>query len=296
MPEAVAHSRRRRREGRLSGGRAAGVARRGRPDLRPRRRGLRRRVQSRHVLPGHERQGDRRQLAQVSRCCARSASTGCSSCASTGRSRCSPTTSSASACCASAGSSTGTRSSGAQRVGTFNVYNFSKNKLEVIEPKDMNEDLLVACVTLPMWFPPVTIDGDRYIDGVYLTDANLRRRSAAAPTSSGSSGPSAARRNGRAASSTPTSRSSRRPPTASCSATSTASRPATRRSPRARAGSSAGRSRCEMLAAEVPLHYLINVASPEFTAAVEQGIADARAWCREKGITLTWTRQRQART
>ena len=37
----------------------------------------------------------------------------------------------------------------------------------------MNEDLLVACVTLPMWFAPVTIDGDRYIDGVYLTDANL---------------------------------------------------------------------------------------------------------------------------
>jgi hypothetical protein len=43
----------------------------------------------------------------------------------------------------------------------------------------------------------------------------------------------------------------------------------------------------EMLAAEVPLHYLVNVASPDFTAAVEQGIADARAWCRERGLTLT---------
>ena len=61
----------------------------------------------------------------------------------------------------------------AQRLGTFNVYNFSKNQLRVIEHNEMSEDLLVACVTLPMWFAPVTIDGDSYIDGVYLTDANL---------------------------------------------------------------------------------------------------------------------------
>ena len=46
-----------------------------------------------------------------------------------------------------------------------------------------------------------------------------------------------------------------------------------------------------MLAAEVPLHYLVNVASPEFTAAVEQGIADARAWCREQGIPLASARR-----
>jgi predicted acylesterase/phospholipase RssA len=37
----------------------------------------------------------------------------------------------------------------------------------------MDEDFLVACVSLPMWFPPVTIGNDRYIDAVYLTDANL---------------------------------------------------------------------------------------------------------------------------
>jgi hypothetical protein len=44
-----------------------------------------------------------------------------------------------------------------------------------------------------------------------------------------------------------------------------------------------------MLAAEVPLHYLINLKSSAFTAAVEQGIADARAWCRDRGIPLKST-------
>jgi predicted patatin/cPLA2 family phospholipase len=56
---------------------------------------------------------------------------------------------------------------------TFNVINFSDKKLEVIEPKNMSEELLCASVSLPMWFPPVHIDGKTYIDSVYLTDANI---------------------------------------------------------------------------------------------------------------------------
>ncbi|HEY8411766.1 MAG TPA: patatin-like phospholipase family protein [Pyrinomonadaceae bacterium] len=56
---------------------------------------------------------------------------------------------------------------------TFNVINFSDKTLEVIEPRNMSEDLLCACVSLPMWFPPVHIDGKTYIDSVYLTDANI---------------------------------------------------------------------------------------------------------------------------
>jgi predicted acylesterase/phospholipase RssA len=57
--------------------------------------------------------------------------------------------------------------------GTFNVFNFSRKELQVIEPKDMTEDILVACVSLPMWFPPAHIDGQTYIDAVYITDANI---------------------------------------------------------------------------------------------------------------------------
>jgi predicted acylesterase/phospholipase RssA len=56
---------------------------------------------------------------------------------------------------------------------TFDVFNFSHKELRVIEPKDMSEDMLAACVSLPMWFPPVRINGETYIDSVYMTDANI---------------------------------------------------------------------------------------------------------------------------
>ena len=56
---------------------------------------------------------------------------------------------------------------------TFNVFNFSDKTLEVIEPRNMSEDMFCACVSLPMWFPPVRIDGKTYFDPVYLSDANI---------------------------------------------------------------------------------------------------------------------------
>lgn len=56
---------------------------------------------------------------------------------------------------------------------TFNVFNFTKKELEVIEPANMTEDLLAACVSLPMWFPPQKINGETYIDAVFMTDANI---------------------------------------------------------------------------------------------------------------------------
>jgi len=57
---------------------------------------------------------------------------------------------------------------------TFNVFNFSDKTLDVIEPKDMSEEMLCACVSLPMWFPPVHIEGKTYIDAVYMSDANIQ--------------------------------------------------------------------------------------------------------------------------
>ena len=62
---------------------------------------------------------------------------------------------------------------GSRLNATFNVFNFSTKELEVLEPARMSEDFLVACVSLPMWFPPVRIGGQTYIDSVYLTDANI---------------------------------------------------------------------------------------------------------------------------
>lgn len=37
----------------------------------------------------------------------------------------------------------------------------------------MDEDRLISAISLPMWFPPVRIGGDTYIDAVFITDANL---------------------------------------------------------------------------------------------------------------------------
>lgn len=174
-----------------------------------------------------------------------------------------------------------------QRAGTFNVYNFTRNKLEVVEQGGMSEDLLVACVTLPMWFAPVTINGDRYIDGVYLTDANLMeaiRRGADELWIIWTVSRKAVWKGGFIA-------------TYFQIIETTANGHLQRDLDRIEANNqaiAAGRPgefgrpiRVEMLAAEVPLHYLVNVSSPQFTAAVEQGIADARAWCRERGMTLT---------
>jgi predicted acylesterase/phospholipase RssA len=59
------------------------------------------------------------------------------------------------------------------RLGTFNYFNFSKKKLETVTNAVMTEDIQIAAVSLPMWFPPVKIGGDDCIDAVYISDANV---------------------------------------------------------------------------------------------------------------------------
>jgi predicted acylesterase/phospholipase RssA len=59
------------------------------------------------------------------------------------------------------------------RQATFNLFNFSRLRHEVLTPDQMDEDKLISAVSLPMWFQPVEIDGDTYIDAVFVSDANL---------------------------------------------------------------------------------------------------------------------------
>jgi predicted acylesterase/phospholipase RssA len=59
------------------------------------------------------------------------------------------------------------------REATFNVYNFSKHELRMFPARDLTDDLLVATASLPMWFPPVKIDGDTHIDAVFNTGTNI---------------------------------------------------------------------------------------------------------------------------
>lgn len=58
-------------------------------------------------------------------------------------------------------------------IATFNIYNFSEKRLLTLENSQMDEDLLVASVALPMWFPPVIKNGDILFDAVFCTDANV---------------------------------------------------------------------------------------------------------------------------
>jgi predicted patatin/cPLA2 family phospholipase len=59
------------------------------------------------------------------------------------------------------------------REATFNVYNFSKHQLLPVSQSELTEDFLIATASLPMFFPPVKIEGDTYIDAVFNTATNL---------------------------------------------------------------------------------------------------------------------------
>jgi len=58
-------------------------------------------------------------------------------------------------------------------AGTFNVCNFSRKVVETIPHQAMTVDLLVAGISLPIFMPPVNINGAWYTDAVWITDANV---------------------------------------------------------------------------------------------------------------------------
>ena len=175
----------------------------------------------------------------------------------------------------------------ASRLGaTFNYWNFSKTRLEIVEPAAMTEDKLVACVSLPMWFPPVVIDGDTCIDAVFNTDANLEeaiRRGAdelwiiwtVSEAGRWTDGfinnyfqiiEVAA--NGRL-------------------------RDVLKRIEANNADLAAGRAGefgrpivVKMLSAEVDLNYIVDFRADRFTEAVNAGVAKARAWCAAQNIAF----------
>ncbi len=173
-----------------------------------------------------------------------------------------------------------------RQSAAFNVYNFSKQRLETLSPAEMSEDALCACVSLPMWFPPVTMNGDRYIDSVYVTDANIEDAIArgadevwviwtVSQTGQWRDGFVAnyfqiieAAANGRF-------------------------RLAVDRIERNNQAIAAGKPSefgrkiaLNVIAAEVPLHYIMNFSTDRFAEAVNMGIAQAREWCRKAGIPI----------
>ncbi|WP_158800552.1 patatin-like phospholipase family protein [Pedobacter sp. L105] len=56
---------------------------------------------------------------------------------------------------------------------TFNVCNFSKKTIECIDGKAVNEDYLIAGMSLPIFMPAIQINNNWYTDAVWIKDANL---------------------------------------------------------------------------------------------------------------------------
>ena len=169
---------------------------------------------------------------------------------------------------------------------TFNVYNFSKHELEVLTPDRMTEDYLAACVSLPMWFPPVIIDGDTYIDPVFVTDANLEeaiRRGADELWVIWTVSKRGEWNDGFVANYFQI---------IETSANGNFKR-VLERIEENNAAISEGKTgefgrhiEVKILQAEVPLHYLINVSADRLKEAVNRGVRAARAWCVERGMPL----------
>lgn len=56
--------------------------------------------------------------------------------------------------------------------GTFNVCNYTQKTNLAIPHSEIDLDLLVAGISLPIFMPPVERDGSLYVDSVWIKDAN----------------------------------------------------------------------------------------------------------------------------
>jgi predicted patatin/cPLA2 family phospholipase len=172
-------------------------------------------------------------------------------------------------------------------AATFNVFNFSKKQLEVVPPSAMTEDHLVAAVSLPMWFPPVTIGGDTYFDAVYISDANLEeavRRGADEIWAIWTVSRRNEWRDGFIAqyfqiieTVADTNFFTYWKRLEHNNAEIAAGRPGEFGRPIA----------LHLIEAEVPVHYLLNFSRDRMAEAVNAGVEDARRWCRERNLPLT---------
>lgn len=172
------------------------------------------------------------------------------------------------------------------REATFNLYNFTRHEQVVLTADQLDEDRLISAVSLPIWFPPVRIDGDIYIDAVFALDANLEeaiRRGADelwviwTVSERGEWHPGFLAHYFQMIEAMANSHL----------------RAVLRRIERNNEALAAGEHsefgrhiEVKMLQSEVPLHYLMNFTKDRMGAAVELGVQAGRRWCREQGIPL----------
>jgi predicted acylesterase/phospholipase RssA len=169
---------------------------------------------------------------------------------------------------------------------TFNVYDVTHQRLVVLPPARMSVDMFAACVSLPMWFPPVRIDGVTYIDPVYVTDANLEQALARGAdeiwvvwtvSEAGAWRPGFVAEYFQQIESAANGQFRRVVDRIEASNAALA---------RGENGEFGRHVELRVLRAEVPLHYLINLSGDRLRESVNRGVETARAWCTEHGVAL----------
>ena len=172
------------------------------------------------------------------------------------------------------------------REATFNAYNFTKHQIEPFTPDQMTANHLAACVSLPMWFAPVIIGGQTYIDSVFITDCNLEeaiRRGADELWIIWTVSERGEWNDGFVANYFQIVETAAVGNLKRVLARIEASNLAIERGEPGEFGRSLT---VKILKGEVPMHYLINFSQDRVAEAVNLGVRDARQWCREQGILL----------
>jgi len=170
------------------------------------------------------------------------------------------------------------------REATFNVYNFSKHLLRPVTPPEVSEDFLIASASLPVWFPPVRIDGDTYIDAVFNTASNLEeaiRRGADEVWVVWTTSSSGNWRDGFTGNFFGIFEATTNGGYKQVLARIENNNAAIERGAQGEFGRPI---LVRELRSEVPLDYLFNLSKARFAAAVDQGVEAARAWCETYGF------------
>ncbi|MCW2699732.1 MAG: hypothetical protein JWQ45_1267 [Blastococcus sp.] len=170
------------------------------------------------------------------------------------------------------------------RQASFNVFNVSRQRVEVLPPSKMSEDVLVAAGSLPVFFPPVRLDGEVYVDAVHAGAANVEHaieQGADELWIIWTTSTAGRWRNGPVAEYFAVfelAANSRLRADLHRIEVSNA------RLARGEPGTYGRHVTVHLLQHEVPLHYLFNVSRRRFARAVELGVDDARGWCRARGL------------
>jgi len=172
---------------------------------------------------------------------------------------------------------------------TFNSYNFTRQELAVWAARDMTVDRLCACVALPMWFPPVIIEGETFIDSVYASDANIEEaisRGADEIWVIWTVSEKGEWQDGFVANYFQiievAANANFRKIVGRIEASNVAIAAG-------KAGEFGKHIELKILRAEVPIHYLITFSADRLHETVNMGVEQARAWCGEQGIPVKAT-------